>query len=621
MESMKRNCKVAQDEFDFIAFSHAGSQLRKSGLQSLTTTVEGARPSSWLHASSSSAPAGDTKPGHPVTRTGSDRRPDAVREESAKVQDGQNHTQETEDDSSTTDASKSLPGSIPHKRRNASNINRSESVKEQSEKRKQRRNNSDPLNNKSETIEIDHQGLGHDVHSESSSNSNTSLSSRSSNESRSSSFDAVSTTYQICPTSVAELGSDEDLEADAPDWQSSLLAEELARLQPHEKKRQDVINELFHTERSHLRNLKVLDRIFHRPMVEHKVLKQEDINLLFPNLCELIEIHSEFNMHMKNKRREGITVGELGDVLLLMFGGSKGENFQKAAATFCERQQLALEFIKEKRKKDSKFGNILNEYEKNPNCRRLPLQGLIPSEMQRLSKYPLLLERLIDIMEKNIGTQPEYSQSEQQNLQQALERSKEILNHVNEAAKQAWGKARLEEIQKHMDTSQFDKVEHSIANEFKNLDLSRYKLLHEGTVQLKRQNKGLLHIHMVLLEEIVILLQKEGDRFLLKFFQSGMTTPNPQSSVISPVIKMSTLLVRTNAALKSSLFLVSTSTQNSQMYELLTRDSTERKTWFKHLSDAAESHNKREGKSKRSEPTPDIEEETLREFPSRREVT
>ena len=43
--------------------------------------------------------------------------------------------------------------------------------------------------------------------------------------------------------------------------------------------------------------------------------------------------------------------------------------------------------------------------------------------------------------------------------------------------------------------------------------------------------------------------------------------------------------------------------------------------WFKHLSDAAESHNKREGKSKRSEPTPDIEEETLREFPSRREVT
>lgn len=60
-----------------------------------------------------------------------------------------------------------------------------------------------------------------------------------------------------------------------------------------------------------------------------------------------------------------------------------GEIFQNAAATFCERQQLALEFIKEKRKKDSRFETILCDCEKSNLCRRLPLQGIIPTQMQR----------------------------------------------------------------------------------------------------------------------------------------------------------------------------------------------------------------------------------------------
>lgn len=42
---------------------------------------------------------GDAKPGHPVTRTGSDRRPDAVREES-KNQESHNHAHENEEDTS-----------------------------------------------------------------------------------------------------------------------------------------------------------------------------------------------------------------------------------------------------------------------------------------------------------------------------------------------------------------------------------------------------------------------------------------------------------------------------------------------------------------------------------------
>ncbi|KRT81051.1 hypothetical protein AMK59_5076, partial [Oryctes borbonicus] len=463
-----------------------------------------------------------------------------------------------------------------------------------------------------ESVDIDNQALGYQANYGSTSSS---LSSGSSNDSPSSSVN----TFTIVTHSAGSSWDNENdyIEADPPDWQSSLSEEELTRLHPHEKKRQDVINELFHTERSHLRNLKVLERVFCKRIQEQKLLKDDEISLLFPNLCDLISIHSKFNSLMMSKKKDMVLVKDIGDILISMFDGPIGESFQKAAATFCEKQQHALDFIKEKRRKDSKFEMYLTDFEKDPACRRLPLQGFIPSEMQRLSKYPLLVERLIDIIEKNLDNeQIEYSQLELSKLQQAHNRSKEILNYVNEAAKQAWSKFRLQEIQKHLDTSVFEKTEHAIVNEFKNLDLTKYNLIYEGTVQLKRQTKALLNVHMVLLEEIVILLQREGERFLLKFFQSGIPGQQP----LAPIIKMSNLLVRTNAALKCSLFLVSTSTQHSQMHELLTRDNTERKTWFKHLSDTAEAYNKREGKQKRPDPTPD-EEETVVELPSTREPT
>lgn len=229
-----------------------------------------------------------------------------------------------------------------------------------------------------------------------------------------------------------------------------------------------MFTELFHTEKSHLRNLKVLERVFRKRIQEQKLLKDDEISLLFPNLSDLISIHSKFNTLMMSKRKEVVLVRDLGETLISMFDGPMGESFQQAAATSCKKQQHALDFIKEKRRKDSKFETYLTEFEKDPACKRLPLQGFIPSEMQRLSKYPLLLERLIEVVEKNLDNdQLEYSQLELSKLQQAYNRSREILNYVNEAAKQAWSKFRLQEIQKHLDTSVFDKTEHAIVNEFK----------------------------------------------------------------------------------------------------------------------------------------------------------
>lgn len=49
------------------------------------------------------------------------------------------------------------------------------------------------------------------------------------------------------------LDSDSDDELDLPDWASNVPPEILEKLSSKEKKRQEVINELYHTERSHIR--------------------------------------------------------------------------------------------------------------------------------------------------------------------------------------------------------------------------------------------------------------------------------------------------------------------------------------------------------------------------------
>lgn len=113
--------------------------------------------------------------------------------------------------------------------------------------------------------------------------------------------------------------------------------EELTRLQPLEKKRQDVVNgnlvneilyfnqlisfrfaELFHTERSHVRNLKVLNLIFWKRLSTHKLLKNDEMSLIFSNLNELLQIHITFNTNMKQKRKEEAIVRNVGDLLLRM---------------------------------------------------------------------------------------------------------------------------------------------------------------------------------------------------------------------------------------------------------------------------------------------------------------
>ncbi|XP_068146998.1 uncharacterized protein RhoGEF2 isoform X2 [Drosophila tropicalis] len=367
--------------------------------------------------------------------------------------------------------------------------------------------------------------------------------------------------------------SDDEDDLNEADWSSMVAAEMLAALTDAEKKRQEIINEIYQTERNHVRTLKLLDRLFFLPLYESGLLPHEHLLLLFPPaLLSLRELHGNFEQKLKMRRVEhNHVVTHIGDLLADMFDGQSGEVLREYAAQFCARQQIALEGLKEKRHKDEQLQKLLKKSESHKACRRLELKDLLPTVLQRLTKYPLLFENLHKV---TIRVVPE-NKSEAEAIQRALESSKEILVEVNKAVKTAEDAHKLQNIQRKLDRSSYDKDKDE-----RKLDLTQHRLIHDGNLTMKKNPS--IQLHGLLFENMIVLLTKQDDKYLLK----NLHTPGVNNKPVSPIMNIdSETLVRQEAADKNSFFLIKTKT--SQMLELRAPSSSECKTWFKHISDAA----------------------------------
>lgn len=216
-----------------------------------------------------------------------------------------------------------------------------------------------------------------------------------------------------------------------------------------------------------MRTLRLLEGIFMRPLQESGALTNEHFSLLFPpSLLVLKDLHSTFEQQLKQRRIDhGQLVGGIGDLLLSMFDGSAGDQLLEHAAHFCARQKIALEALKENRRKDESLQRLLTKAESHKACRRLQLKDLLPTVLQRLTKYPLLFDSLTKITIKSPDTlatsqadqTPVCTEKEAQAIQRARELSRRILDHVNQAVRVAEDTHTLQTIQKRLDKSMYEK--------------------------------------------------------------------------------------------------------------------------------------------------------------------
>ncbi|XP_077444278.1 rho guanine nucleotide exchange factor 11 isoform X2 [Stigmatopora argus] len=353
-------------------------------------------------------------------------------------------------------------------------------------------------------------------------------------------------------TLMPDAGAPEEEAYGRQNWQETVPPQLLAALHPREVERQAVIYELFTTEASHLRTLRVLDQVFYQRM--RAVVPPEELACVFPNLQQVHELHASLCEAMR-KRRESIIVQDIGDVLLATFDGAAGDEFQEQASHFCSRQSEALELIKNKRRKDPRFAHMVQECEASRHCRRLQLKDLLVSEMQRLTKYPLLLDNIIKHTEGSSDDLPA--------LRRAQARCRGILQAVNEVVRETEDRHHLGQYQRRLD----------VAPQFKGLDLSTKKMIHEGPLLWKVGKEKQLDIHALLLSDCLLLLQRGPDERLLLRHPSRWLGGGGDS----PLVKLDSLVVRSVATDNKALYVLSATER--QMYELVAGTASEINAW------------------------------------------
>ncbi|XP_063799573.1 rho guanine nucleotide exchange factor 12 isoform X2 [Pseudophryne corroboree] len=365
---------------------------------------------------------------------------------------------------------------------------------------------------------------------------------------------------------------DPDLEMDPPNWQQLVSRDILQGLKPHEIKQQEVIHELFYTERAHVRTLNVLNQVFHQRVIRENILTPAETRSVFSNLEEILLLHVGLKEQMKavRSRYENSVIKQIGDDVLNWFCGPEEEKLRQATATFCSNQPFALEMIKSRQKKDSKFLMFVQDAESNPLCRRLQLKDIIPTEMQRLTKYPLLLDNIA-----KYSDQPE----ERKKVKRAADHCRQILNHVNQAVKEAENKQRLEDYQRRLDLSYLKLGEYPMIDELRNLDLTKRKMFHEGPLAWKVNRDKIIDLYTLLLEDILVLLQRQDDKLILRCHSKILASTADSKHIFSPVIKLNTVLVRQVATDNKALFVISMSENGAQIYELIANTVSEKNVW------------------------------------------
>ncbi len=92
-----------------------------------------------------------------------------------------------------------------------------------------------------------------------------------------------------------------------------------------------------------MRNLKVLDRLFYRPLLADAHMSRDLVERLFPNLGEVLAWHAKANQEMKEKVKRGFPIGNIGDILKEMVSksSSSSSDIEKRPVNRCFEKAIS----------------------------------------------------------------------------------------------------------------------------------------------------------------------------------------------------------------------------------------------------------------------------------------
>ncbi|XP_061695900.1 rho guanine nucleotide exchange factor 18a [Syngnathoides biaculeatus] len=365
---------------------------------------------------------------------------------------------------------------------------------------------------------------------------------------------------------------------EAESWSVAVDPGYLRTLDREAVKRQDVIYELIQTEMHHVRTLKILSHVYMYELRQSTLLEDDKMGILFPGVDALLTLHQHFldclKLRQSQSQEEGspssYQITELGDILLSQFSGSVGAKMKDWYSVFCSRHTEAVTLYKEQLQSNKKLQSLMKKIGQLALVRRLGILECFLLVTQRITKYPVLVERLIKSTES--GT------IEHESLLQGLAAIKEVISQVNDHIREYEMASRLREICLRLEPKSAGRLKDERLIRREDLIQGDRTLLHEGLVTWKSSGRH-KDIHAVLLSDMLVLLQDKDQKFV---FASVDNKPS--------VIALQNLILREVAHEDKAMFLIcactSTPQQVYEMYELHTGSREERVVWMARIRDA-----------------------------------
>ncbi|XP_056138409.1 A-kinase anchor protein 13-like [Lampris incognitus] len=379
-----------------------------------------------------------------------------------------------------------------------------------------------------------------------------------------------------------------NVEADS--WSATVDKKFLKLHKKDEVKRQDVIYELYQTEFHHLRTLRIMSEVYYKGVQKELQLDTHTLDKIFPMLEDLLDTHTHFLTLLLERKRASLADGRnnnsflirsIGDVLVNQFSGCNAERLKKVYGKFCSRHNDAVNLYKELLAKDKRFQAFIKRMMSSSIVRRLSIPECILLVTQRITKYPVLIQR---ILQHTKDTDEDHGY-----VSEALRCVKELIAAVDSKVNEQEKKRRLREVYSRTDSKSIMRMKSG--QMFAKEDLIRgRRLLHDGVLQLKNTAGRLKDVHAMLLSDVLVFLQEKDQKYVFASLDQRST-----------VISLQKLIVREVANEERGLFLITAGIERPEMVEVLASSKEERNTWMAIIQDAMQCMEKDEDEGVPSE--------------------
>ncbi|CAG5123527.1 unnamed protein product, partial [Candidula unifasciata] len=245
-----------------------------------------------------------------------------------------------------------------------------------------------------------------------------------------------------------------------------------------ERKRQQAIQELINTEESYNSDMQIALEVFKKPLLNNNVISAELVNLMFVNWEELIVCNKKFLQALRVRKKmcgKNGVIDSIGDLLC------ESLPHMTPYMRFCSCQLSAAATLQRVSETTPAFQEFHRACMQNPKVKGVHLSGFMLKPMQRITRYPLLIDKILE------NTPADHA--DRGNLEEALSLAQELCNQANQCVRERQNSDSLEWIQKHVHCDGL--AENIVFNSLTNC-MGPRRLLFHGVLYKAKSNKELV---------------------------------------------------------------------------------------------------------------------------------